>query len=71
MKDTLELQKFNNGSWITIQKWSSKNYIAAKLKEIKSVEKGYSYRLQTTHCSYSKNGKLLDVVIKSSNIVKP
>lgn len=59
----VELQQ-DIGYWDTIKSWSKTEWGGADISKKWYVDKGYNYRVQTTHYSYDSNGNLLEVVIK-------
>ena len=62
----VELQR-DTGSWTTVQKWTAKSVLSASVYQTKSVSKGYTYRLKTTHKAYNSNGTLIETVTEYSD----
>lgn len=65
---TVELQKSNNGTWTTIQTWSDSDSTGAIVDVNYNAGSG-TFRLKTTHRSYTSGWSLVETVTKYSNIV--
>jgi len=64
---TAELQQYKNGTWVTIATFSvSSNSYRASLSETKSVDKGYTYRVQATVTTTYGTSKESHVVTSAS-----
>ncbi len=50
----LYLQKYTDGSWVNVEKWSkTKNSKSCSLTKTKSVSKGYKYRAKAVFRAYA------------------
>ncbi len=65
---TVELQQNTSSGWTTIQSWSDSDSDWAIIEQNYYVPKGYSYRVKTTHRSYTSSWSLIESVTKYSNI---
>lgn len=66
VKLSLELQRYQNGDWATVQTWVQTGAGIASLCKLKNVSKGYTYRLVATGYVYNSN----NIVIEREEIIK-
>lgn len=68
-KVKVELQR-KVTSWSTIKSWEKTSTgLSATVDETYSVNRGYSYRLKTTHYSLNSNGNEIESTVKYSSAV--
>ena len=69
VKISLKLQRYQNGSWVTVETWSKTGAGIASLYKTKTVAHGYTYRLVVTGYAYDANNVLIetDEGIRSSH----
>lgn len=65
----VQLQKKENGSWMTIASWTESNDNGvSSVMGSKTLTKGNTYRTYTTGKVYDNSGNLLETVYKASSI---
>ena len=68
-KVTVELQRYQNGSWTTIKTWTDYGDAFATVDKDYYVTSGYYYRLKITHQAYTYSGTLVETIYKYSDVI--
>lgn len=67
---TMELQRLQNGDWVTIKTWSTTGKSSIILDEQWYVVSGYSYRTAATAEIYNASGTLIETATTVSSSVR-